>query len=751
MATIYDVATQAGTSISTVSNYLNKTKYVGPDKSKRVQDAIDLLAYVPSRAAKSLKTKHSNEIHVVLPNMNDPYFAHTFTGINHAFIETDYVVILHLSDDIPSSEMAIINKVAKSNPAGVILCTCQPQQTEQLTALQQACPVLFLYRMPDLQEDTLNVIFDDESITFSITKRLLTLGYKNIGLICGPKNYSNETASLDGYQKALQLYSNNMTSVHSHHLPHQKEEAIRDLFLHYANKPLPECFIASSTIYAAAIKDLYAIRKETCHQLIVFGYESRYNNDLTETTIHTLRACEQLGSDVTKMMVQKMRIPNEIENRTYVYKDQFEANMLSVSTVVKNVPSSNTHPTTSLKLLLLEDSLSVTAMQSLLPHFEESHNIKVEIETRSYDKLFTTIRDLEDPFDLCSIDMPWIADLVHNEALMSLDEELDVGFMKDDTGNFVYPSRLGLSNQSLYGVPYLIGLQMLFYRKDLFTDQQLKEEFYALYERELQPPTDWYGYNQIAKFFTKSYNPSSPTTFGTCLADYFKGSILGEILPRIWAYDGQIIDQNSLPNLCTPQVKKAFENYLEATNYGTSDIPHYAEDVAKLFCKKNVAMITSYVGYAPILYDRINSEVNGLVDFAPMPMDSSMVSGWSLCIHEKSSNKKEATAFLQWFLSMDISYRYSLITGNPTRQELYGNASLQKLYPWLPLALETFEQGHTRKIIGDHQRLNNLRDTLESMIAGIISRHQSSKSSLHSLLKQADRDLIALIQEDLKT
>lgn len=63
------------------------------------------------------------------------------------------------------------------------------------------------------------------------------------------------------------------------------------------------------------------------------------------------------------------------------------------------------------------------------------------------------------------------------------------------------------------------------------------------------------------------------------------------------------------------------------------------------------------------------------------------------------------------------------------------------------LAKDTFNKGYTRNLIHDNKAFGNERDALESMIAGIIYRYQSSKSSLHSLLKQADRDLTALLKK----
>ena len=70
MATIKDVARQAGVSIATVSNYLNQTKPVSKEAALRIQAAVDALQYAPNLSAKSLKSNSYMDIGIVLPNFS---------------------------------------------------------------------------------------------------------------------------------------------------------------------------------------------------------------------------------------------------------------------------------------------------------------------------------------------------------------------------------------------------------------------------------------------------------------------------------------------------------------------------------------------------------------------------------------------------------------------------------------------------------------------------------------------------------
>lgn len=748
MANINDVAKLAKTSKSTVSNYLNKSKYVGPDLSKRIQQAITDLNYIPNKAAKSLKTMSSTDIHIVLPNIQDPQFSHTYTGISKAILNTEYNLILHITDDLPAKENRILEKIQKSSPAGLIICSSLTEVTPQLKRLNNEVPLVFLYRKVNAVKNALSITFDNDSIIFKITKHLLDQSMTDIGLITGPDKFTSEASCINAYKKAHTYTKEKISTAHIHHAPYEKEDVFRHLSLTYCNKKMPNVFITTSNIFYTPLKDCYHIQGIKDYTIITLGYESWYNKDLSHEQIQTIRDCESLGKDAAIKTITLIEKPKSIEKREYIYQDNFELDSLNEIINRKFLLQRNKKNTDSksINLLLLEDPLSVNAIKFLCKKFTNKTGIEVNITTESYQNLYNTIKQKSNVFDLCSVDMPWLTDLVENNSVLGLDKKIDLSKMKDIDGQYTYPSRLGLVSNQLFGIPYIIGLQLLFYRKDLFDNKETREQFYAIYGRELEPPTDWFSYNQIANFFTKTLNSNSPVNYGTCLADYFKESILGEILPRIWAYDGNIIDSLGAPHLLSPNIEKAFENYIEASKYGTINTPHFAEDVAKIFSKGEIAMITSYVSYAPILFDRRTSTVYDKIGFHSMPSNSSMISGWSLCINCHSKKTDHAIDFLNWFLSTDISYRYSLITGNPIRNSLFSNPSLKKLYPWLDLAENVFENGHTRKIIADNLRLENVRDVLENTIANIVYRHQSSKSSIHSLLKQADRDLSNLLQ-----
>src|SRR4051794_8645845 len=100
-ATIEEVAAAAGVSRSTVSRVVNGSTAVSPSALEAVQRAISDLSYVPNRAARSLASRQTQAIALVVPEdttrfFGDPFFASIVSGINARLNKSDYVLNLFI-------------------------------------------------------------------------------------------------------------------------------------------------------------------------------------------------------------------------------------------------------------------------------------------------------------------------------------------------------------------------------------------------------------------------------------------------------------------------------------------------------------------------------------------------------------------------------------------------------------------------------------------------------------------------------
>lgn len=91
MATIKQVAQEAGLSKSTVSRYISKKGYVSEEASQKIQAAIDKLHYSPNVLAQSLKTKKNQLVGLLLPDISNPFFPRLARGAEEYLKKRDTV------------------------------------------------------------------------------------------------------------------------------------------------------------------------------------------------------------------------------------------------------------------------------------------------------------------------------------------------------------------------------------------------------------------------------------------------------------------------------------------------------------------------------------------------------------------------------------------------------------------------------------------------------------------------------------
>ena len=204
MATLKDVAKDAGVSIATVSCYLSGSKPVRASTRLKIQESIEKLKYIPNASARNLKSPQSRLVGVVLTDIDDLYHAEIFKGISSSLQSEGYSASVAFSNNLPDKECTIINDFISQNAAGLLIITCQPQNTEffQNRLLNFRIPTVFLERIPqDL--DACLAGFQNEKTAFYLTDALLEKGYRHIALVCGPSYFTSEHDCILGYQRAF--------------------------------------------------------------------------------------------------------------------------------------------------------------------------------------------------------------------------------------------------------------------------------------------------------------------------------------------------------------------------------------------------------------------------------------------------------------------------------------------------------------------------------------------------------------------
>ena len=103
------VAELSGVSVRTVSNVVNGYQYVAPETRQRVQKAIDALGYRPNAAARSLRTGRTGLLALVVPALDQPYFAELARAVVHHATAAGYTVVLDQTDADRDRELDLLS------------------------------------------------------------------------------------------------------------------------------------------------------------------------------------------------------------------------------------------------------------------------------------------------------------------------------------------------------------------------------------------------------------------------------------------------------------------------------------------------------------------------------------------------------------------------------------------------------------------------------------------------------------------
>ena len=200
MATIRDVARQAGVSVATVSRVLNDNPKVKPHLRARVEQAMQELNYQPSALARGMRSQTAQVIGLILPDIGNPFFTALARAIEDAAHESGYGLLLCNSDEDPDKEQRYAEILLAQRVAGVVLIPasmdlCEPLQTRDIPLVCVERPV------PECPVDT--VLLDNEAGSRMAAGHLIELGHRRIGLIVGLLDAAVSQERLQGYRRAL--------------------------------------------------------------------------------------------------------------------------------------------------------------------------------------------------------------------------------------------------------------------------------------------------------------------------------------------------------------------------------------------------------------------------------------------------------------------------------------------------------------------------------------------------------------------
>jgi LacI family transcriptional regulator, galactose operon repressor len=203
--TLKDVAARAGVHPATASRALNpETRLlVREDTAQRVLHAAEFLGYRPNPVARSLRTRRSNTIGVLIPDLNNPLFPPIVRGIEDRLAAAGYVALLGNTDGDTERERIVFERMRARHVDGFVLATAHLNDPVLAEAARADLPVVLMNRLAhDYSLPSVSV--DNERGVRLAVDHLAGLGHRRIAHIAGPQEVSTGLARYRGFVAAME-------------------------------------------------------------------------------------------------------------------------------------------------------------------------------------------------------------------------------------------------------------------------------------------------------------------------------------------------------------------------------------------------------------------------------------------------------------------------------------------------------------------------------------------------------------------
>jgi LacI family transcriptional regulator len=199
--TIRDVASRAGVSVATVSRVFNDSGPVHEETRLRIREAARELRYAPNSAARSLSTRRTNTLGVLLPDLHGEFFSEIIRGIDVAVQRRHYHLIVSSSHNARSEVEAAL-RAMRGRVDGLILMSPDVDAETLVAELPDGLPVVLLNcAVRDDRFDGLEI--DNAGGTRAMVEHLVACGHRRIALIQGAPRNHDAAERRRGYRAAL--------------------------------------------------------------------------------------------------------------------------------------------------------------------------------------------------------------------------------------------------------------------------------------------------------------------------------------------------------------------------------------------------------------------------------------------------------------------------------------------------------------------------------------------------------------------
>jgi LacI family transcriptional regulator len=308
-ANIKDIAEKTGVSIATVSRAINNKGSVSADTRRKIIQIATELNYKPHYFARSLSSKQTDTIGVILPELNDEFFMDIIHGIDEEAHRNHKYLMVSSSHSERNDMETIIEFMSSGRVDGVILMAPSMQKDIYDIISKSKRPVVLINCTPETN-GLVSFGVDNSRGAYLMTEHLIGHNYQRIGMIKGPDRNIEANERFLGFKKAL----------NEHKIAYNSDYLVSGDFssrsgyygflrlMSQSNKP-EAIFMANDMMALGAYEAAHGSNIRIPEDIAIVGFDDIFSGRVVTprlTTIHT--PINDLGSQAMRyllMMIQR--------------------------------------------------------------------------------------------------------------------------------------------------------------------------------------------------------------------------------------------------------------------------------------------------------------------------------------------------------------------------------------------------------------------------------------------------------------
>ncbi len=286
---IKDIARLAGVSHSTVSRALRFSPLVNQETSEKIRQIAAECGYTPSAAARSLVTRRTNSVGVVVTSIADPFAAEVVGGIEDAAHEYGFSVLLADSKAVPDREISAVRLLEERRVDGIVVTASRVGALYMKTLSRMQVPIVLLNNQHP-SEFVHSVMIANTEASLEVTRYLIELGHQRIAYLGDRYGDQTDTERFAGYRQAINeagIAFEPELVVHGDGKPEGGLTAMATLLA--LPHPPTAVFCYNDMSALGAIRTIRAAGLRIPHDISVVGFDDVHIMKYTDPPLTTVR------------------------------------------------------------------------------------------------------------------------------------------------------------------------------------------------------------------------------------------------------------------------------------------------------------------------------------------------------------------------------------------------------------------------------------------------------------------------------